>query len=114
MISVPLGAFGIGYWLDADRPAAVIERMVASPFIAGLAVVAAGVGLILYGLTRLVAGKYTFSETGLGPVERRFVGVYAVVVGTLIAAAGIVHIVAPGALTRMRDGIIAWALALAA
>jgi len=113
MFSVPLGAFGVGYWLYGDDPpVAIINRMIASPLISGLAIIAVGAGLTLYGLTRLVAGKYTFVETRIGPVERALTGVYTVTVGMLVAAAGVVRMVAPGALTRMRDGAIAWALAL--
>lgn len=112
MFSVPLGAFGIGYWLYGDNPpAAIINRMVASPFISGLAIIVAGVGIALYGLTRLVAGKYTFAETRIGPVERTLLGAYAVTMGLLVGAAGVVRMAAPGALTRMRDGAIAWILA---
>jgi hypothetical protein len=113
MFSVPLAALGIGYWLSGDDPpVAVIARMVASPLISGLAIVTAGVGITLYGLTRLVARSYTFTETGVGPFGRTVAGVYAVTLGTLIAAAGVVRAVAPGTLTRVRDSVIAWALAL--
>ena len=113
IFSVPLGAFGIGYWLYGDDPpVAIINRMVASPLISGLAIIVIGAGLTLYGLTRLVAGKYTFVETRIGPVERTIGGVYAVTMGMLVSAAGVVRVVAPGALTRMRDSAIAWALAL--
>jgi hypothetical protein len=113
MFSVPLGAFGIGYWLDSDNPAAVVEWMFASRLATGLAIAAAGAGVAMYGLTRLLGGRHTFRETGLGTIERRFTGVYATLVGALIATAGVIHIAAPGTLTRMRDAGIAWALALA-
>jgi hypothetical protein len=113
MFSVPLSAFGIGYWLYGDNPpVAAINRMIASPLISGLAITASGAGVTLYGLTRLVAGKYTFAETRIGPFERTVMGVYAVTMGLLIAAAGVVRMVAPGVLTRMRDSAIAWALSL--
>lgn len=113
MFSVPLGAFGVGYWLYGDNPpSAIMNRMIASPLISGLAIIVAGASIVLYGLTRLVAGKYTFSETGIGRVERTLIGVYAVTMGSLVATAGVVRVIAPGALTRMRDGAIAWALAL--
>ena len=113
MFSVPLAAFGIGYWLYGDNPpSAITNRLITSPLISGLAIIAAGVGIVLYGLTRLVAGKYTFVETRTGRVERTLVGVYAVIMGLLVAAAGAVRVAAPGALTRMRDTAIAWALAL--
>ena len=113
MFSVPLAAFGVGYWLYGDDPPIeLISRMIASPLISGLAIIAAGAGIALYGLTRLVAGKYTFAETRTGRVERTVLGVYAVATGLLVAAAGVVRVAAPGALTRMRDTAIGWALAL--
>ena len=114
MISVPLGAFGIAYWLHGgDPPAALMDRMLRSPLISGLAIVATGTIIALYGLTRLVPGNETFVETKIRPFERRLVGGYVVGVGLLIATIGVVRAAAPGTLTRLRDAGIARILELA-
>jgi hypothetical protein len=114
MFSVPLGAFGIGYWLYGDDPpTAIIEQMIRSPLISGLAIIVTGTGIALYGLTRMLPGKAAFVETRINPFERAVMGTYSVAVGAIVAAAGVVRAVAPGALTRLRDGAIDWLLALA-
>lgn len=114
MMSVPLFAFGIGYWIYGEDPPSVLaKRMVASPLISGLAIATVGVGLVLYGLTRLISPKYTFRELKISTFERTLGGVYAVTVGAIITAAGIIRTVAPGTLTRMRDSAIDWVLAFA-
>lgn len=114
MLSVPLGAFGVLYWLHGgDPPAALMEAMVRSPLISGLAAAASGTAVALYGLTRLLPGNATFVETRIRPIERRLIGVYSVGVGVLIITMGVIRAAAPGTLTRLRDAGIARILELA-
>jgi hypothetical protein len=68
--------------------------------------------LALHGLTRVIPGHATFAETGIGRFERVGGGGSACIAGAAIALAGCVRVVAPGLLTRMRDGAIDWVLAL--
>jgi hypothetical protein len=113
MFSVPIGAMGIGYWVYGDSPPAeIVQRLAGSPHVSGLIISTVGLGLVFYGLTRILPGKAGFRETGMGPVQRAMTFVYTSVVGTLVFAAGLVRAVAPGTLTRMRDAAIAWALEL--
>jgi hypothetical protein len=113
IFSVPAGAFGVLYWMYGDNPPAeIIERMARSPLISGLIMITVGVGIGLYGLTRVLPGKAAFAETKIGPFERGLTAVYSSTVGALVVAAGLVRMLAPGTLTRMRDGAIAWTLAL--
>ena len=113
VFSVPAGAFGVLYWMYGDNPPAdIISRMARSPIVSGLVMVTAGVALGLYGLTRVLPGKQAFVETGIRPFERGLTAVYMSTLGALIVAAGMVRMVAPGALTSMRDGAIAWMLEL--
>ena len=113
MIGVPVGAFGVSYWLYGDNPPAdLIAGMFRSPIISGVMVIAVGAALALYGLTRVIPGNATFAETGIGRFERVVVGGWACIAGAAIALAGCVRVVAPGLLTRMRDGAIDWVLAL--
>ena len=114
MLSVPLGAFGVAYWVHGgDFPEALLERLVRSPLISGLTVVTVGTMITLYGLTRLVPGNETFVETRIRPFERRLVGAYVVGVGVLVAVIGVIRAAAPGMLTRLRDAGIARVLELA-
>ena len=113
IFSVPVGAFGISYWIYGDNPPQeIVQGMMRSPLISGLVTVTVGVGLVLYGLTRVLPGKAAFVETQIGPFERGVTAVLNTALGTVIAAAGVVRMLAPGALTRMRDAGIAWALEL--
>jgi len=113
MISAPLGAFGVAYWLHGgDPPAVLMDRLIRSPLVSGLTIVAVGAVIVLYGLTRLVPGNETFVETKIRPVERRLVGGSIVCVGVLIAAMGVVRAAAPGTLTRLRDAGISRVLEL--
>jgi hypothetical protein len=113
MFSVPLGAFGVLYWrYGDDPPTEVMGRMIGSPLASGLAIIAVGVGIVLYGLTRVLPGKPGFVETRIGPFERTLSAVYCSIVGGLVALAGCVRVLAPGMLTRMRDAAIASALEL--
>ena len=113
MFSVPLGAFGVLTWrYGEDPPAEIIQRMVSSPIASGLVIIAVGVGLVLYGLTRVLPGKAGFVETRIGPFERGLSAVYYSIVGGFVALAGCVRALAPGALTRMRDSAIAQILEL--
>ena len=113
MFSVPIGAFGVVYWLYGDNPPAnIVERMARSPLVSGLIMVTVGVGLGLYGLTRVLPGKVAFVETKISPFERGITAVYLCTVSALVVAAGLVRMLAPGTLTRMRDVAIAWALEL--
>lgn len=113
ILSVPLGAFGVTYWLHGGHPpAALMERLVRSPLVSGLAVAAAGTMVTLYGLTRLVPGNETFVETSIRPLARRLIGAYVVCVGVLVAAMGVVRATAPGTLTRLRDAGMARLLEL--
>lgn len=112
MFSVPAGAFGVLYLMYGDKPPAdIVQRMAQSPVISGSAIFTVGVALVLYGLTRVLPGKQGFVETGIGPFERGVTAMFSSTAGALIAVAGIVRVLAPGALTRMRDAAIAWALA---
>ncbi len=114
MLSVPLAAFGVAYWLHGgDPPGALVEPLVRSPLVSGLAIVAAGTMIGLYGLTRLVPGNETFTETRVHPVRRRITGVCFVGLGLAIAALGVVRATAPGTLTTLRDAGIARVLELA-
>ena len=113
MFSVPFGAFGISYWRYRDDPPAdILAGMFRSPMISGLMVATAGVAVVLYGLTRIIPGKATFAEIGINHFERMLTGWWWCLVGTTIALAGCVRAVAPGMLTRMRDGAIDWVLAM--
>jgi hypothetical protein len=113
MFSVPIGAFGVLYWLYGDNPPSdIIGRMVGSPLVSGLIMVTVGVGLGLYGLTRVLPGKAAFAETKINPFERGVTAVYLSTAGALVIAAGVVRMLSPGTLTRMRDGAIAWVLEL--
>ena len=113
VFSVPLGAFGVAYWLyGADPPAEIVAGMVKSPVISGLTIAIAGVALALYGLTRIIPGQATFRETKISRFERTLAGGWACLVGIALALAGCVRVLAPGMLTRMRDGAIDWVLAM--
>jgi len=113
IFSVPLAAFGVLYWRYGDDPPAdIMSRMLTSPLISGLAMIVSGVAIGLYGLTRVLPGKAAFVETKIGPVERTLTSVYLVSVGALVVAGGLIRALAPGTLTRMRDGAIAWLLGL--
>ena len=68
--------------------------------------------MVLYGLTRVLPGKAGFVETKIGPFERWLTAIYLSLVGGLVIVAGLIRTLAPGTLTRMRDGAIAWALSL--
>lgn len=113
IFSVPLGAFGVSYWMYGDNPPADhIRGMMQSPLISGLIVITTGVAIGLYGLTRVLPGKAAFVETKIRPFERWLTAIYLSIVGGLVILAGLIRALAPGTLTRMRDGAIAWALAL--
>ncbi|MDF2770732.1 MAG: hypothetical protein K0S86_225 [Geminicoccaceae bacterium] len=114
MLSVPLAAFGVAYWLHGgDPPGALVEPLVRSPLVSGLAIVAAGTMIALCGLTRLVPGNETFTETRVRPGRRRIAGVCFVGLGLAIATVGVVRATAPGTLTTLRDAGIARVLELA-
>jgi len=114
MFSVPAGAFGVMYWRYGDNPPTeMMEGMVRSPLISGLVIVGAGAAIGLYGLTRVIGGSAPFVETKIGRVERGLTAIYLCTVATLIVIAGVIRAVAPGTLTRLRDGAIAWALSFA-
>ena len=111
--SVPIGAFGISYWVYGDNPPAdIFAGMVRSPLISGLVMVTTAAAIILYGLTRVLPGKAAFVETKIGAFERGVSAVYYSIVGLLLGAAGLIRMLAPGTLTRMRDGAIDWVLAM--
>ena len=113
MFSVPLGAFGVLYWrYGDDPPAEVMGRLISSPLVSGLAAIAVGIGIVMYGLTRVLPGKAGFVETRIGPFERTLSAVYYSIVGGLVALAGFVRALAPGMLTRLRDAAIAGLLEL--
>lgn len=113
LFSVPIGAFGVSYWqYGGDPPSAILTGMVKSPVISGLTIAITGAALVLYGLTRIIPGQATFAETKISRFERTLAGGWACLVGTAIALAGCVRVVAPGMLTRMRDGAIDWVLAM--
>ena len=58
IFSVPIGAFGISYWLYGDNPPAdIVAGMARSPLISGLVMLTTAAALILYGLTRVLPGK---------------------------------------------------------
>jgi len=114
LMSVFLGALAAGFWVYGNEPPTdVVRRMVASPFISGAVTATVGAAIGMYGLTRLVAGNAPFVETKLAPIERVLGGVYSCILGPLIVVAGLVRAMAPGTLTRWRDGAIAWVLELA-
>ena len=114
MFSVPAGAFGVMYWRYGDHPPQdMMEGMVRSPLISGLVIVGVGAAIGLYGLTRVIGGSAPFVETKIGRVERGLTAIYLCTVATLIVIAGVIRAVAPGTLTRLRDGAIAWALSFA-
>jgi len=111
MFSVPIGAFGILYWMHGgDPPGEIIDSMVKSPLISGVAIVAVGAGLAMYGLTRVLPGKAAFVETKISLFERSLNAIYLCGVGAVLMLAGIVRVAAPGTLTRLRDAGIAWVL----
>jgi len=113
IVSVPIGAFGVSYWLYGDNPPSeIIGGMFASPVISGIMMAAAGVAVGLYGLTRVLSGEETFVETRIGRFERLVVGGWAFIVGAGVVLAGCVRILAPETLTRVRDGAVHWVLAL--
>ncbi len=113
MFSVPFGAFGILSAVYGDNPPrTILAGMFKSPLISGLMITTVGGGLVLYGLTRLIGGRAAFAETGIRPFERVLAGGWTCLVGTAVALAGCVRMLAPGALTAMRDSAIAWALSL--
>lgn len=114
VFSLPFGALGVAVWIyGAQPPSGIVEGIARSPLASGLIVVIVGAAIGMYGLTRVLPGKAAFRETGIGRVERGFTAVYLSAVGTFVVAAGLVRILAPGALTRWRDAVIAWALAFA-
>ena len=114
MASVPVGAFAILYSIYGDNPPAeIVQRMMRSPLISGLCTIAVGVALVFYGLTRVLPGKAAFVETKIGPFERGISAVYSSILGSLVVTAGVVRVLAPGTLTRMRDAGIAWVLEFA-
>lgn len=110
LMSTFAGMLAVGLWVYGNEPPAVLERLVASRAVLGTVTVGVGAGIGMYGLTRLVAGNAPFVETKLRPFERVLGGVYACVTGSLLMAVGLVHVFAPGALTRMRDAALSWAL----
>ena len=111
VFSVPVGAFGVLYLMYGDNPPSdIVQRMAESPLISGVVIFTVGASLVMYGLTRVLPGKQAFVETGIGRFERGVTAVFSCTAGALIAVAGIVRVLAPGALTRMRDAVIAWAL----
>lgn len=113
MFSVPLGAFGLLYWRYGDNPPTeAMARMISSPLVSGPAAITVGVGLVLYGLTRVLPGKAGFVETQIGPVERTLSAIYYSIAGGLVTLAGLVRVLAPGMLTRLRDAAIAQILEL--
>jgi hypothetical protein len=113
MFSVPIGGFGVSYWLYGDKPPSeIIVGMFGSPLISGIMMVAAGVAVGLYGLTRVISGKEAFVETGIGRFERLVLGGWAFIVGAVVVLAGWVRVLAPDTLTRLRDGAVDWVLAL--
>lgn len=113
MFSVPVAAFGFGYWMYGDQPpASIVQLMVRSPLVSGLTAVLSGLGIGLYGLTRVLPGKEAFRETRIGPFERGFTAVYLSIVAAIVVAAGLVRMLMPGALTRLRDAALAWGMEL--
>lgn len=113
LMSVFLGALAAGFWVYGNEPPTdVVRRMFASPLISGAVTATVGAAIGMYGLTRLVSGNAPFVETKLPPIERVLGGVYSCIVGPLIISAGLVRALAPGTLTRWRDGTIASVLEL--
>ena len=114
IFSVPMGAFGVSYWIYGgdNPPGDIIERMARSPLISGLLIVTTGVAIILYGLTRVLPGKAAFVETKIGGFERGLSAVLNSIVGATLVTAGVIRMLAPGMLTRMRDAAIDWVLTM--
>jgi hypothetical protein len=114
MIAVPFGAYGFGYWVyGGEPPGAVFDRLVSSPVGSGALVAVIGVGILLFGLTRLIGGPAAFADTVIGPVQRVASGLGWTAVGSFVVFAGIMHAVTPGTLTRMRDAAISGAIGFA-
>ena len=114
MFSVPITAFGVNVWFEGVNPSgAMLERMLRNPIVSGVMIVTTGIGILLYGLTRLLGGKAAFVEIGVRPFERIMSGVYLSVVGSVVMVMGAVRALSPGTLTRLRDAAIAWLLSFA-
>jgi hypothetical protein len=105
MMSVVL--FGIAYsmWPARDGSTDVVGLLSRSPFLSGLVMTAVGAGIAMYGLTRVIARKEAFVETGASTAGRYFMGIYACLVGTLIVAIGLLVAFAPGLLSAFGQWI---------
>lgn len=104
ILSVPLVLLGVAYWRYGDHPPAdILAGVMRSPVGSGLLIVACGVAIGLYGLTRLLPARATFRETERGPVARLVAGVYVCSIAAMVIVAGVVRALSPGTLTRIRD-----------
>jgi hypothetical protein len=102
MMSIAL--FGLAYtiWPANNGASDFVEMVSNSPFLTGLVIVVVGAGMAMYGLTRLLARKEAFVETGLSTPDRYFTGIYSSLAGTLILAVGLLQTFAPELLSALR------------
>jgi Na+/alanine symporter len=105
MIGIALFCLAYAIWPASNSASDVAERVSNSPFLTGLVIVVVGAGIAMYGLTRLLAGKEAFVETGLSTTDRYVMGIYACLAGTLILAVGILQTFAPELLSALRHWI---------
>jgi hypothetical protein len=104
-IAIAFGAV-IGFLPEGD--ARLGQAIVASPLLSGLAMCGVGLGVGLYGATRLFAPREAFRETKQNRFEQVFNGLLFTTMGLAILVAGLVRIAAPGALTALRDQVFHW------
>jgi hypothetical protein len=114
MFGVVIGAIALSFWIYGDQPPTdLVRRIFDSRWASTLVIVGTGTTIGMFGLTRLLSRPATFVETKLSPVGRVAGGIYACALGGLTVAGGLVHLLAPGTLTRLRDQSIAWVVGLA-
>jgi hypothetical protein len=114
MIAAPFAIYSVGYFVfGLESVGDAFGRVVSSPRAGTLLGAAAGVGFLLFGLTRLFGGKATFADTTIGPGQRILSGVFTSALGSLIVTAAIMESIMPGSFTRIRDAAISWTIGFA-
>jgi hypothetical protein len=102
-----LALFGIAYgmWPLLHGDADLIGSISKSPFLSSLLLLVVGAGIAMYGLTRLLAPKEAFVETGASTAGRYFMGAYTCLLGGLILAVGLVRAFAPELLSTFSQWV---------
>jgi len=99
LFSLVLFVVAYNLWPFRNGAPDVFELLSRVPSARGIVTTIAGAGFVTFGLTRLLAPKKAFAETGMSTLERYFTGVCAFAVGALMVLIGLLWAFAPSLLS---------------